>query len=108
MRPSISPVGRQNVGYTITSAVRLQSVGLHSYTSEDKWVVLGHNRQGEMACWTARLLEFDDGLRWSYTGGIYVNRKNVAKAFHDRIKFELEKILLRSEERADDMVGGEE
>ena len=108
MTQSISPVGLQNAGYLITSAVRLQSVGLYSYTCEDMWVVLGHNPHGEMVCWTARLFEFDDGNHWSFTGGIYVNRKNVQKAFHDRIRFELEKIFFRSEERADRMVGGEE
>jgi hypothetical protein len=72
------------------------------------WVVLGHNPRGEMVCWTARLLEFDDGVQWSYTGGTYVNRQNVEKSFKDRIVFEMEKIFLRSEARADHMVGGEE
>lgn len=104
----MSPVGRQNAGYLITSGVRLQSVGLHSYTCEDMWVVLGHNPQGEMVCWTARLFEFDDGFRWSFTSGTYVNRKNVQKSFQERIAFEMEKIFLRSEERADERVGGEE
>tara|TARA_Y100001963_G_scaffold159761_1_gene265089 strand:+ start:7218 stop:7553 length:336 start_codon:yes stop_codon:yes gene_type:complete len=111
MSRPISPVGNRNAGYLITSAVRLQSVGIQTYSSEDMWVVLGHNPRGEMVCWTARLVEFDDGFTWSFSGGTYVNRENVWESFHGRIKFELEMIFFRSEASADQipqLVGGEE
>jgi len=96
---SASPVGMNNVGYTITSAVRMHSEGLCDWTSEDFWVVLGHNEQGEMVCWNARLLDIDGRKVWSFSNGDYVSR--VHESFLARINHEIKKMVSRSEERSD-------
>tara|TARA_R110000824_G_scaffold255235_1_gene444188 strand:- start:2625 stop:2945 length:321 start_codon:yes stop_codon:yes gene_type:complete len=96
---SASPVGIENVGYTITSAVRMHSEGECDWTSEDFWVVLGHNEQGEMVCWNARLLDIDGRKRWSFSGGDYVS--GVGQSFFTRINREIKKMVERSVERSE-------
>ena len=96
---SASPVGIENVGYTITSAVRMHSEGVSDWTSEDFWVVLGHDEQGEMVCWNARLLDIDGRKRWSFSHGDYVS--GVGQSFLKRINYEMEKMVSRSEERSE-------
>jgi len=96
---SASPVGIENVGYTITSAVRMHSEGECDWTSEDRWVVLGHNEQGEMVCWDARLLDIDGRKVWSFSHGDYVS--GVRESFFARINGELNKMVSRSESRAE-------
>ena len=93
-----SPVGIDNVGYTITSAVRMHSEGECDWTSEDFWVVLGHNEWGEMVCWNARLLDIDGRKRWSFSHGDYVD--GVRESFLERVHRELGKIVSRSKDRA--------
>ena len=96
---SDTPVGIDNVGYTITSAVRMHSEGECDWTSEDFWVVLGHNEQGEMVCWNARLLDIDGRKVWSFSHGDYVS--GVRESFLERVHRELGKMVSRSESRAE-------
>ena len=95
---SESPVGIVNVGYTITSAVRMHSEGVCDWTSEDMWVVLGHNAQGEQVCWYARTLDLDGRVRWSFSNGVYVS--GVRQSFLARITDESNKMFSRSSSRA--------
>jgi len=98
---SDTPVGIENVGFTITSAVRMHSEGecdAWSQTSEDFWVVLGHNEWGEMICWNARLLDIGGRKRWSFFHGEYVD--GVIESFLERVHRELGKMVSRSKDRA--------
>ena len=91
-----SPVGIENVGYTITSAVRMHSEGGSKWTREDYWVVLGH-KGDKLVSWCARQLP--SGV-WSFWHGFYEN--DAEHGFTVRVENELKKMVARSISRSKD------
>tara|TARA_R100000008_G_C3533511_1_gene140657 strand:+ start:551 stop:862 length:312 start_codon:yes stop_codon:yes gene_type:complete len=99
-----TPVGTRNAGYTITSAVRLHSEGTCETTTDDYWVVLGHDNDGVMVSWQCRWLPSLG--RWGFSGGHYAN--DAMAGFRNRITYELNQMVTRSKSRRDETKRGEE
>ena len=101
-----TPVGTRNDGYTITSAVRMHSegVGNPDFFHEDYWVVLGHDDDGVMVSWQCRwqqiLSEKKLAYRWTFYGGHYAD--DALSGFRNRIRYELNKMVTRSESCRDE------